>query len=106
LPECPTTRPTLTERQIHAWVALGSHANYPAPNSEPYCFARLWCDYIASEGPMWDTSSLLRPLDQAKFSEYEGRWGNRKSPRSPTNSYNNPWRNAPNHLPVRALTDS
>ncbi|TFF96025.1 hypothetical protein EU546_02235 [Candidatus Thorarchaeota archaeon] len=101
LPEAATTEPILSNRQIHVWVALGSHANYPAHDSEPYCFARLWCDEISNGGTIWDSRSSLSPLQESSFSEYQGRWGNRKSPRSPTNSYNNPWRNAPKQRPVR-----
>lgn len=97
----PTTPPILTEHQIHVWIALGSHAIYPAHDSRPYCFAKVWCDVIGEGGAIWNTRPTLSPLTEAKFSTYEGRWGNDKSPRSPTNRYNNPWRNAPNQSPVR-----
>ncbi len=88
---------------VHVWVALGSHANYPSPDSRPYCFARVFCDRIADGGAVWDTSENLRPLAETNFASFTGRWGNDKSPRSPTNPYNNRWRNAPRLRPTIAI---
>lgn len=91
----------LDDYHVHAWVALGSHAHYPRPDSRPYSFARIWHDRIADGGVVWNSINSLRPLSETNFFEYKGRWGDSKAPRSPTNGSNSPWRNAPNVLPVR-----
>jgi hypothetical protein len=85
-------QPILTDNQIHAWVALGSHAHYASLKSKPYCFAKLWCDKIG-DGVSWNTCSNLVPLREMEFYKYTGRWGDEKAPRSPSNEYNNRWRN-------------
>ncbi len=94
--------PTLSEMQIHVWVALGSHANYPSADSKPKCYLRLWCDKIADGGPLWDTKDSLKSLDDTNFALYEGRWGNKKAPRSPRSIYNSRTRNAPLTRPIDA----
>ncbi|MHA1910048.1 MAG: hypothetical protein ACW98Y_22340, partial [Candidatus Thorarchaeota archaeon] len=90
----------LSDNQIHSWVALGSHAHYPTPDTKPRCFAKIFCDKIASNGKVWDTKQNLVSLQETVFSEFTGRWGDDKSPRSPLNEYNNRWRNAPNSYPI------
>lgn len=95
-----TEQPILEENHIHSWVALGSHAHYSSPTSRPRCYARVFCDKIAEDGPVWYTEQVLKPLADTNFNTFEGRWGNEKSPRSPLSEYNNRWRNAPNLRPV------
>ncbi|RLI50657.1 MAG: hypothetical protein DRO73_02420 [Candidatus Thorarchaeota archaeon] len=92
---------TEEDNHVHTWVALGSHAHYPSPTSRPFTVARFWRDQIADGGPVWHTADSLKPLSETNFFHFTGRWGDKKAPRSPTNGYNNPWRNAPNVLPVR-----
>ncbi|MGY5874675.1 MAG: hypothetical protein RTU30_02920 [Candidatus Thorarchaeota archaeon] len=96
----------LSDNQIHTWVALGSHAHYPTPNTKPRCFARIFCDKIAPDGEVWNTKQNLVSLQDTVFSEFTGRWGDEKAPRSPTNAYNNRWRNAPNLQPIVIRTSS
>ena len=91
--------PVLTDKQVHAWVALGSHAHYSSLTSKPYCYARIWRDRVG-DGKAWDTKNTLVPLREMKFYEYTGRWGDEKAPRSPSNEYNNRWRNASDLRPV------
>ncbi|MFW9907665.1 MAG: hypothetical protein ACFFEF_03745 [Candidatus Thorarchaeota archaeon] len=100
-PGYATTEPILTGNQIHIWVALGSHACYPSPDSRPYCFAKILCDVIEDGGAVYDSSRNLVDLTRTNFYSFTGRWGDSGSPRSPTNDYNNRWRNIPNHRPVR-----
>jgi hypothetical protein len=90
-----TEIPTLENNHIHVWVALGSHANYPSPTSKPRCYARFFCDKIADGGAIWHAMQNLKPLNETNFCSFEGRWGDKKAPRSPLNEYNNRWRNAP-----------
>jgi hypothetical protein len=90
----------LENEQIHVWSALGTHANYPSPLSRPRCYARIFCDKIADGGSLWNTQENLKLMEKTNFLEYEGRWGDKKAPRSPVNEYNNRWRNAPNVDPV------
>ncbi len=87
------------ENHVHAWVALGSHAHYPLPDSRPYCYARVLCDRIAEGGKTWNTWNNLKALKDTNFASFTGRWGDKKAPRSPTNKYNNRWRNAPDIEP-------
>ena len=100
LPGFEAELPTLDDQHIHTWVALGSHANYPAPSSRPFCAARVLCDKISEGGPVWDCGRNLKRLENTSFAIYRGRWGDEKAPLSPTNEYNNRWRNAPDALPV------
>ncbi len=86
--------------QVHVWVALGSHANYPSPLSRPKCFLKFWCDRISDGGPVWHTETNLVSLRETNFYHFKGRWGDEKAPRSPTNGYNNPWRNSTHSQPV------
>lgn len=95
LPNFNREEPILTERHIHVWVALGSHANYVSPSSSPRCYARVFCDKIAENGEVWYTENGLKPISETNFKSFEGRWGDEKAPRSPLNPYNNRWRNAP-----------
>jgi hypothetical protein len=90
-----TEIPILENNHIHVWVALGSHANYSSPNSNPYCYARVFCDRIAEGGSIWQTAQGLKPMIETNFKAFKGRWGDEKAPRSPLNEYNNRWRNAP-----------
>ncbi|MFW9963874.1 MAG: hypothetical protein ACFFCX_09945 [Candidatus Sifarchaeia archaeon] len=90
----------LKEEQIHVWSALGTHANYPSPNSKPRCYFRFFCDRIEDGGLEWNTKANLKLLSQTNFATYEGRWGDKKAPRGPANEYNNRWRNAPNFDPI------
>ncbi|MDF1539245.1 MAG: hypothetical protein P1Q69_10130 [Candidatus Thorarchaeota archaeon] len=99
LPEFKSEPPLLDGNQIHAWVALGSHAHYPSPKSDPYCYKRIFCDQIAPGGRRWDSSANLIDLSETNFFAYTGRWGDSRAPRGPTNEYNNRWRNAPNLRP-------
>ena len=92
---------TLDGNHVHVWVALGSHANYPSPTSKPKCFLRFWCDKIADGGAVWHTANNLVDLKSTNFYEFKGRWGDKKAPRSPTNGYNNPWRNSTEVRPVK-----
>lgn len=101
LPEFKSEAPLLEENQIHTWVALGSHAHYVSPKSEPYCYKKVFCDKIASGGKRWDTSNNLVRLSETNFFSYTGRWGDSRAPRGPINEYNNRWRNAPSSLPIR-----
>ncbi len=100
LPKFKNETPLLQRNQIHAWVALGSHAHYVSPRSEPYCYKKIFCDQIATGGKRWDTSNNLVALANTNFYSFTGRWGDSKAPRSPTNAYNNRWRNAPNLRPI------
>ncbi len=92
--------PTLNDSRINVWVALGSHANYPSPQSKPRCFARVFCDKIADGGTIWETRTSLKHLEITNFATYKGRWGDKNAPRGPANEYNNRWRNAPNLEPI------
>ncbi len=100
LPGFEPEEPILDENHIHAWVALGSHAHYPRPDSKPYCVGKILCDKIADEGEIWTTETNLVELKSANFYDFKGRWGDDRAPRSPTNEYNNRWRNAPDIKPV------
>ncbi len=91
---------TFTVNRVHVWVALGSHANYPSPNSRPYCYAHVFCDQLTGGGETWDTGANLVPLHSTNFAVFTGRWGDKKAPRSPTNNYNNRWRSAPDIMPI------
>jgi hypothetical protein len=92
--------PILDGSHINVWVALGTHANYPSPNSQPRCYARIFCDKISKEGEIWNTNTNLRLLEETNFATFKGRWGDRKAPRGPASEYNNRWRNAPNLRPI------
>lgn len=92
--------PILYDSHINVWVALGTHANYPRPESKPRCYARIFCDKISDGGEIWETRINLKLLDKTNFANFKGRWGDRKAPRGPANEYNNRWRNAPNLNPV------
>ncbi|MFW9944126.1 MAG: hypothetical protein ACFFB7_03945 [Candidatus Sifarchaeia archaeon] len=85
---------------LPGWVALGSHANYPSPNSRPKCYLRLWCDKMKDGGPVWNTVDGLKSMDYTNFTAFLGRWGTKKSPRGPRNPYNSRTRNAPLATPV------
>ena len=100
LPGWAPEPPLLDGLQIHAWVALGSHANYPSTQSRPKCYLRVWCDKMKDGGPVWNTMNGLKPLDDTNFAEFVGRWGTDKSPRGPRNPYNSRTRNAPLASPV------
>ncbi len=91
---------SFTENHIHVWVALGSHANYPSPYSNPYCVAKHYCDKLSDGGQIWETGNNLIHLAKTNFVSFNDRWGDRKAPAGPTNEYNNRCRNAPNELPV------
>jgi hypothetical protein len=99
-PGLTSEEPILDDRHIHAWVALGSHAHYPSPLSEPRCYARVFCDKIADGGPIWSTENVLKPLHETNFRSFVGRWGDEGAPRSPLNQYNNRWRNADDLRPT------
>ncbi|MFW9982117.1 MAG: hypothetical protein ACFFE3_09410 [Candidatus Thorarchaeota archaeon] len=92
--------PILDESHINAWVALGTHANYPTPKSKPRCYARIFCDKISEGGEVWATGTNLKHLEKTNFATFKGRWGDKKAPRGPANEYNNRWRNAPNLRPI------
>jgi hypothetical protein len=92
--------PVLDGTHINVWVALGTHANYPSSHSKPRCYTRFFCDKIEDGGSIWNTESTLKHMDDTNFVEYTGRWGDKKAPRSPTNVYNNRWRNAPHLKPI------
>lgn len=98
--------PILGGTHLHVWVALGSHANYPSPQSTPRCYAKIFCDRIQDKGEIWFTEKVLKNLDETNFRDFTGRWGDEKAPRSPRNEYNNRWRNAPNHEPNQVSSDS
>jgi hypothetical protein len=99
LPGYKTSEPVLEHRHIHAWAALGSHSVYPSPDSKPYCIGGVLCDKIADGGWAWLTEKNLVDLKSTNFFEFQGRWGDSRAPRSPTNDYNNRWRNAPDLKP-------
>ncbi len=99
-------KPSLDEKHINIWVALGSHANYPSPHSKPRCYGGIICDKIRENGEIWHTKNGLKPLLQTNFSQFKDRWGDEKSPRSPLNDYNNRWRNLPNLQPEFYSADS
>jgi hypothetical protein len=92
-------RPKLDKSHIHAWVALGSHANYPLPTSKTRSYGRVLRDRIRDEGDIWHTEHGLKPILETNFRDFKGRWGDEKSPRSPLSEYNNRWRNFPNIEP-------
>ncbi|MHA2003747.1 MAG: hypothetical protein ACW975_05825 [Candidatus Thorarchaeota archaeon] len=91
---------TLTDNHVHVWVALGSHANYPLPSGRKKRIALLWKDITAKGGEEWHTEQVLKPIDATNFVDFEGRWGNKRSPRGPRNPYNNRSRNAPLVKPI------
>ncbi|TFG13568.1 hypothetical protein EU537_05790 [Candidatus Thorarchaeota archaeon] len=99
LPQRKSRTPILDKNHIHVWSALGSHAHYTSPDSEPRCYARILCDKVKDGGEIWNTWHTLKPLGKTNFHTFTGRWGNSGSPRSPSNPYNNRWRNAPNLVP-------
>ncbi len=90
-----TEQPILEGNHIHVWVALGSHAVYPSPTSNPRCYARVFCDRIADGGSIWYTEQGLKPLSETNFRSFKGRWGDKKAPKSPLNECNSRWRNSP-----------
>ncbi|MFX1559137.1 MAG: hypothetical protein ACFFBL_00990 [Promethearchaeota archaeon] len=100
LPNFDREDPILNGEQIHVWAALGTHANYPSPRSKPRCYFKIFCDKLADSGAIWNTQENLKPMEETNFYSFEGRWGDKRAPRSPANKYNNRWRNAPNHTPV------
>lgn len=106
LPDFELEPPTLDDAHLHVWVALGSHANYPSPDSTPRCYAKIFCDKIRDEGDVWHTENVLKKIDETNFRDFVGRWGDEKAPRSPRNSYNNRWRNAPDVTPIQVSSDS
>ena len=106
LPGFTREDPILGGNHLHVWVALGSHANYPSFESTPYCYAKIFCDKILNNGPIWRTESNLKKLGETNFRDFTGRWGDSKAPRSPKNEYNNRWRNAPDVEPIQDSFDS
>ena len=80
--------PILEGTHLHVWVALGSHANYPSPESKPRCYAKIFCDRIHDKGEIWVTEKVLKKLDETNFRNFAGRWGDDKAPRSPRNELN------------------
>ncbi len=90
----------LNQEQINVWSALGTHANYPSPQSSPRCYFRIFCDRVADGGFIWNTQENLILMEETNFKSFKGRWGDKKSPRGPANEYNNRWRNAPDTDPV------
>jgi len=106
LPDFELEPPTLDDAHLHVWVALGSHANYPSPDSIPRCYARIFCDKIRDGGDIWNTENTLKKIDETNFRDFSGRWGDDKAPRSPINKYNNRWRNAPDVTPIQVSSDS
>jgi len=92
--------PTLDDSHIHVWVALGSHANYPAADSKPYHVSHVLHDRLSARGAIWETKEHLRPLMLTSFASYTGSWGDERAPKGPANECNNRWRNAPDVLPV------
>jgi len=99
-PGFATEAAMLEDTHLHAWVALGSHAHYPSPTSQPRCYARLFCDKIADNGATWHTEQNLKSLADTNFNAFKGRWGDQRSPWSPLNEHNNRWRNTPDLRPV------
>ncbi|MGY5870983.1 MAG: hypothetical protein RTV72_01920 [Candidatus Thorarchaeota archaeon] len=106
LPDFECEHPTLDDTHLHVWVALGSHANYPSPQSTPRCYAKIFCDKIQDNGPVWYTENILKDIRETNFRDFVGRWGDVKAPRSPMNDYNNRWRNAPDFEPIQLSLDS
>ncbi|TFG26674.1 hypothetical protein EU528_14005 [Candidatus Thorarchaeota archaeon] len=106
LPGFDREMPILEDAHLHVWVALGSHANYPSPQSAPRCYAKIFCDKIRDHGMIWATANVLRKLDETNFRDFTGRWGDEKAPRGPANEYNNRWRNAPDIEPIQATSES
>ncbi|MFW9976812.1 MAG: hypothetical protein ACFFEJ_01825 [Candidatus Thorarchaeota archaeon] len=100
LPKFKAVTPMLDKMHVHAWVALGSHALYPSHDSKPYCIGGVLCDKISADGEVWKTIDNLVDLSATNFYEFQGRWGDSGAPRSPTNEYNNRWRNASNTGPI------
>ncbi|NHI82811.1 MAG: hypothetical protein EAX81_00720 [Candidatus Thorarchaeota archaeon] len=86
---------TLADLHIHVWVALGSHASYLSPDDKTRRFLGFWRDETEDGGPIWETEENLKGLGDTNFGRFEGRWGNKRSPRSPRNPYNCRERNAP-----------
>lgn len=75
---CPEQAQLINGR-IKVWVANGSHAHYPSPDSEPYCEEIgpfRFCDEIADGGAVWDTSQHLVDIRKTTFSQFTGLWGN------------------------------
>ncbi|MHA1614838.1 MAG: hypothetical protein ACTSYJ_08330 [Candidatus Thorarchaeota archaeon] len=101
IPRFDVEVPILGGTHLHVWVALGSHANYPSPDSTPRCYAKIFCDKIRDGGSIWYTDNVLKRIDETNFQDFTGRWGDEKAPRSPRNSYNNRWRNAPDVKPIQ-----
>ncbi|MFW9912800.1 MAG: hypothetical protein ACFFEU_10025 [Candidatus Thorarchaeota archaeon] len=91
---------SLTDKHVHVWVALGSHANFPSPNGPKKRIALIWRDSTANGGEEWHTERSLKLIDDTNFANYVGRWGNRRSPRGPRNPYNSRTRNAPLVEPI------
>lgn len=100
LPKFKAADPIIDDMHIHAWVALGSHALYPSYDSRPYCIAGILCDKISEKGEIWRTTQGLIDLTKTNFYKFQGRWGDKYAPRSPTNDYNNRWRNASDTSPI------
>ncbi|NHJ13646.1 MAG: hypothetical protein EAX95_08215 [Candidatus Thorarchaeota archaeon] len=94
----------LSDLHIHVWVALGSHANYLSPHGRKRAFFGFWRDDTKEGGDTWETKDNLKALHETNFHRFEGRWGNKKSPRSPRNPYNSRERNAPLHKPIHVNT--
>ena len=105
LPGFDVEVPILGGTHLHVWVALGSHANYPSPQSTPRCYAKIFCDRIQDRGEIWITEKVLKKLDETNFRDFVGRWGDEKAPRSPRNKYNNRWRNAPDFEPIQVSSE-
>ncbi len=90
----------LTDDHVHVWVALGSHAIFPSPDGPKRRIALFWRDTTADGGEVWHTEPVLKSIDDTNFVDYEGRWGDSRSPRGPRNPYNNRFRNAPLVKPI------
>jgi hypothetical protein len=92
---------TLTDNHIHVWVGLGSHANFPSPHGRKRRIALLWKDTTDDGGEVWYTEAVLKSIDDTNFADYEGRWGDGRSPVGPRNPCNNRTRNVPLVKPIR-----
>lgn len=53
-----------------AFVAKGSHANYPKPGTNTY-----WQDHASDQGETWATQKNLRKLTDQPWYGYGGGWG-------------------------------
>jgi hypothetical protein len=70
----------MEDGHIKVWVGKGSHANYPSPDYDVYCWEHLCCDEVADSNSVWHTEDTLKLIDDTNFAGYTGKWGDPVSP--------------------------